>query len=80
MKNQSEDLEISRRILHYILDHIKPSLQKAPEQIILHARTNGSFNDNNYLKNVKKTVKLVKETCKDTKLRFFSEISRRIFN
>ena len=63
-----------------ILDHIKPSLRKAPEQIILHARTNGSFNDNKYLKNVKKTVKLVKETCKDTKLRFFSEISRRIFN
>ena len=55
-----------------ILDHIKPSLRKAPEQIIIHARTNGSFNDTNYLKNVKKTVKLVKETCKDTKLRFFS--------
>ena len=53
-----------------ILDHIKPNLQKVPEQIIIHAGTNDISNDTNYLKNVKKIVKLVKETCKDTKLSF----------
>ena len=50
-----------------ILDHIKPSLQKAPEQIIIHAGTNDISNNTNYLKNLKK---LVKENCKDTKLSF----------
>ena len=53
-----------------ILDHIKPSLGKAPEQIIIHAGTNDTSNNTNYLKNVKKIVKLVNETCKDTKLSF----------
>ena len=57
-----------------ILDHIKPSLRKAPEQIIIHAGTNDISNNTNYLKNVKKIVKLVKETCKDTKLSFSSVI------
>ena len=57
-----------------ILDHIKPNLQKAPEQIIIHAGTNDISNDTNYLKNVKKIVKLVKEICKDTKLSFSSVI------
>ena len=37
-----------------ILDHIKPSLQKAPEQVIIHAGTNDIFNNTNDLKNVKK--------------------------
>ena len=37
-----------------ILDHIKPSLRKVPEQIIIHAGTNDISNNNNYLKNVKK--------------------------
>ena len=59
-----------------ILDHIKPSLRKAPEQIIIHAGTNDISNSTNYLKNVKKIVKLVKETCKDTKLSFSSVICR----
>ena len=49
-----------------ILDHIKPSLWKAPEQIIIHAGTNDISSSTNYLKNVKKIVKLVKEACKDT--------------
>ena len=59
-----------------ILDHIKPSLRKAPEQIIIHAGTNDISNSTNYLKNVKKIVKLVKETCKNIKLNFFSVICR----
>ena len=58
-----------------ILDHINPSLRKAPEQIIIHAGTNDISNNTNYLKNVKKNVKLVKET-KDTKLSFSSVICR----
>ena len=37
-----------------ILDYTKPSLPKAPEQIILHAGTNGISNNTNYLKNVEK--------------------------
>ena len=57
-----------------ILVHIKPSLGKAPEQIIIHAGTNDIANNTNYLKNVKKIVKLVKETCKDTKFSFSSVI------
>ena len=58
-----------------ILDNIKLSLRKAPEQIIIH-NTNDISDDTNYLKNVKKIVKLVKETCKDTKLSFSSVICR----
>ena len=57
-----------------ILDHIKPSLRKDPDQILIHAGTNDLTNDQNYLKNVKKIVKLVRETCKDTKLCFSSLI------
>ena len=37
-----------------ILDYTKPSLPKAPEQIILHAGTNEISNNTNYLKNVEK--------------------------
>ena len=59
-----------------ILDHIKPSLQKAPEQIIIHACTNDISNNTSFLKNVKKIVKFVKETCKDTKHSFSSVICR----
>ena len=57
-----------------ISDHIKPSLRKAPEQIIIHAGTNDISNNTNYLKNIKKIVKLVKENYKDTKLSFSSVI------
>ena len=57
-----------------ILGHIKSSLRKAPEQIIIHSSTNGISNNTNYLKNFKKTVKLVKEICKDTKPSFSSVI------
>ena len=41
------------------LDHIKPSLRNAPEQIIIHAGTNDISNNTNYLKNVTKDC----ETC-----------------
>ena len=58
------------------LDHIKPGLRKAPEQIIIHAGTNDISRNTSYLKNVKKIVKLVKENCKDTKLSFSSMICR----
>ena len=53
-----------------ILDHVKPSLRKEPPQITIHAGINDVSNDVNYLKNVKEIVKLVKETCKNTKLYF----------
>ena len=59
-----------------ILDHIKPSLRKDPDQMLIHAGTNDLTNDQNYLKNVKKIVKLVRESCKDTKLCFSSLICR----
>ena len=58
------------------LDHIKLSLRKAPGQIIIHAGTNEISNNANYLKNVKKIVKLVKETRKDIKLSSSSVICR----
>ena len=48
-----------------ILDHIKPGLRKAPEQIIIYTGTNDISNSTNYLKNVKKIVKLVKEMSKN---------------
>ena len=43
-----------------ILDHIKPSLREAPEQIIIHGGTNDISNNTNYFMNVKKKC----ETCK----------------
>ena len=58
------------------IDHIKPSLPKAPAQIITHAVTNDISNNTNYLRNVKKIVKLVKENCKDTEL-LHSDLSHR---
>ena len=55
-----------------ILDHIRPTLRK--DQIIIHARTNNLTNDHNYLNNVKKIIKMVRETCKNSKLCFSSLI------
>ena len=82
-KGMNKDENIKVKIRKYpgassidILDHIKPSLRKAPEQIIIHTGPNDISNNTNYLKNVKKIVKLVKETCKDTKLSFCSVICR----
>ena len=56
------------------------SLRKAPEQIIIHAGTNDISNNTNYLKNVKKIVKLLKESYKDTKISFSSVICRTDIN
>ena len=39
-----------------ILDHIRLSLWKVPEQIIIHAGTNDISNNTNYLENVKKVT------------------------
>ena len=57
------------------VDHCEGGgLAKSP--CIIHAGRNDISNSTNYLKNVKKIVKLVKETCKDTKLSFSSVICR----
>ena len=60
-RDMNKDENIKVKIRKYpgafsldILDHIKPSLRKAPEQIIIHAGTNDISNNTNYLKNVKK--------------------------
>ena len=53
-----------------ILDHIKPSLRKEPDQIVIHAGTNNLTNNHIYLNNVKKIAKMVRETCKNAKLCF----------
>ena len=77
--NQDENIRV--KIQKYpgtssidILDHIKHSLAKSPDQIIIHAGTNEISNNINHLNNVRKIVKLVKETCTDTKLSFSSVI------
>ena len=54
------------------LDHIEPNLRTEPVQILIHAGTNDLTNDHNCLKNVKKIVKMVRET--NTKLCFSSLI------
>ena len=59
-----------------ILDHIKRSLRKEPDHIVIHAGTNDLTNDHNYLNTVKKIVKTVRKTCKNTKLCFSSLICR----
>ena len=82
-KGLNKNADINIKIRKYsgasstdILDHIRPSLRKEPDQIIIHAGTNDLTNDHNYLKNVKKIVKMVRETCKNTKLCFSPMIWR----
>ena len=82
-KGLNKNADINVKIQKYsgasstdILDHIKPSLRKEPDQIVTHAETNDLTNDHNYLHNVKKIVKMVRETCKNTKLFFSSLICR----
>ena len=77
--NKDENIKVKKQkypgaSLIDILDHIKRSLRKAHEQTIVHAGVNDISNDTNYLKNVKKVVKLVKETCKDARISFSSVI------
>ena len=73
--NKNADINI--RIRKYpgasstdILDHIKPSLRKEPDQIVIHAGTDDLTNDHNYSNNVKKIAKMVREICKNTKVKF----------
>ena len=80
-RDMNKDENIKVKIRKYpgassiiILNYIKHSLRKAPEQIIIHAGTNGISNNTTYLKNIKNIVKMVKETCKDTKRSFSSVI------
>ena len=57
-----------------MLDHIKPSLRKESDQIVIHAGTNDVTSDHNYLNNVNKIANMVRETCKNTRLCFSSLI------
>ena len=71
--NKNGDMNIKIRkypdaSLADILDHIKPSFRKEPDQNLNHA----GANDHNDLNNVKRIVKIVKEICKDNKLCFSS--------
>ena len=63
-KELKKNADINIKVLKYhgvssvnILDHIKPSLKKEPDQILIHAGTNDQTNDHNFLNNVKKMVK-----------------------
>ena len=74
-KRLNKNVDINIKIRKYpgtsstdILDHIKPILRKEPDQILIHTGTNDLTNDHNYLNNVKKIVKMVRETCKNTEL------------
>ena len=60
-KELNKNADINIKIRKYpgasssnILDHIRPSLRKELDQVIIHARTNHIENDHNYLNNVKK--------------------------
>ena len=59
-----------------ILDHLKSSLRKEADQILIHTGTSNLTNDHNYLNNVKEIVNMVKETCEDTKFCFSALIFR----
>ena len=82
-KGLNKNADINIKIRKYpsatstdMLDHIKPILRKEPDQIVIHAGTNDLTNDHSYLNNVKKIAKMVRETCKNTKLYFSSLICR----
>ena len=80
-KGSNKNADINIKIRKYpgasstdMLGHIRPSLTKEPDQIIIHAGTNDLTNNHNYLDHLKKIVKMVRETCKNTKLCFSSLI------
>ena len=59
--------------------HIRPyqtNFQKRTRSNLNSYRTNDLTDNHNYLNNVRKIVKMVRGTCKDTKLCFFSLICR----
>ena len=78
-KGLNKNADINIKIRKYpgasstdILDHIKPNLRKEPDQTVNHVGTKDLINNHNYLNNVKKIVKMVREICKNTKLCFSS--------
>ena len=81
-KELNKNADINIKIRKYpgasstdILNYIKPSLRKNPDQIVIHPGTNDLTSNHNYLDDVHKIVKMVvKETCKNTKLCFSSLI------
>ena len=82
-KGLNKNVDINIKIWKYpgvsstnILDHIKPSLQKEPDQIVIQAGTIDLTNDDNYLNDVKNIVEMVRETCKNTRLCFSLLICR----
>ena len=60
-----------------IVDHLKPTLRKKPSEIIIHTGTNDITNDINYLNNVKKMVKLIRESDDKIKISFSGIIARK---
>ena len=58
------------------LDHIKPSLRKKPDEIIIHATTNDITTEINMLANVKKIVKLIRDETPETEITFSGLIIR----
>ena len=63
-KGLNKNADINIKIRKYpgasstdILDHIRPTLRKEPDQIRIHAGTNDLTNNHNYLNNVKKNSK-----------------------
>ena len=83
-KELNKNADINIKIRKYpgasstdILNYIKSSLRKKPDQIVIHPGTNDLTNNHNYLNDVHKIVEMVvKETCKNTKLCFSSLICR----
>ena len=70
-KELNKNADLNTKIRKYpgaslrdILDHIRPSLRKELDQIIIHARTNHIKGDHNDLNDAKKVVKMIGETCK----------------
>ena len=60
-----------------ILNHIRLSLRKAPEQIITDAGKNDMSNNTSYLKNVKKIEKLFKDLQRYQTWILLSDLSHR---
>ena len=78
MVNNTEERDEQNKYVSYqsetsfidMIDHLKPSLRKAPDEIIIHAGTNDIINNVNYSSNIKKIVKLVPETASTQKMKF----------
>ena len=82
-KGLNKDVKFNIKVRKYpgassidILDHLKPTLRKEPDEIIIYAGTNDLTNGSNYLHNVKKIIILPKEISKNTKHCFSSIICR----